>query len=167
MKATLPRVIDLHTLRRRQSHLGALTAAGCVTLLVAMVGVGQLDGSNAWAATTTGSTTVDTATSTPPTPTTTVNHTVTVSAPPTTTVSQTTHTSSVTINPTTTTTSTSSGSASSIPWWGWALIGLGAVLLLAVVFAFGRSSSRGTNPPADRPPPGNTRPDTLSVTRLR
>lgn len=155
MNVTLERVFDLYTLRRRQSRLGVLTAAFCVTLLLAMGGVGQLGGSKAWAATTT-STTVDTATSTPPPPTTTVNHTVTVSAPPTTTVSQTTHTSSVTINPTTTTTSTSSGSASGVPWWGWALIGLGAVVLLVGVFAFGRRSSRGTNPPADQPPPGNT-----------
>jgi hypothetical protein len=57
---------------------------------------------------------------------------------------------SVTVQPTaTTTTPTTTGTGSGgggVPWWGWVLITLGVVGLLAAVFAAGRRRARPTQP---------------------
>jgi hypothetical protein len=139
-------VTELHASRERPSAVAVLL----VTLLLTFVAVGALGSGTVWAATTTGSTPVDTTT---PPPTTTVNHTVTMSAPPTTVTEMRTTTVSAAVTPTTTTSTESESSG--VPGWGWALIGAAVIVLLGGVFALGRGSSRHSDRSPDQPPPGS------------
>jgi hypothetical protein len=47
-------------------------------------------------------------------------------------------------------TTTGSESGGGLPWWGWALIGLGAVAVLAGVFSLGRHGRKEPGPPGDQ-----------------
>lgn len=145
------RVIGLPAVRR--------SALWAVTVLIAGAAVGVLAGGTVWADTTstdstTTETTTATTTTTRPALTTTVTSTQTAPAAPGTTnntTNKTTHnnTTSVTVAPATST--TASGSGSGLAWWAWALIGAGAVALLAGVFSLGRRGGRqGPTPPADQ-----------------
>jgi outer membrane receptor protein involved in Fe transport len=52
------------------------------------------------------------------------------------------------------TSTTDQSSTSGLPWWGWALIGLGAVVIGLVMFMAGRHrSSRPPSGPGGTPPP--------------
>ena len=61
-----------------------------------------------------------------------------------------------TVQVTPATTTTDQSSSSGLPWWGWALIGLGAVVIGLVMFMAGRHrSSRPPSGPGGTPqPPG-------------
>jgi hypothetical protein len=55
-------------------------------------------------------------------------------------------------------TTTDQSSTSGLPWWGWALIGLGAVLIGLVMFMAGRhrSGRPPSGPAGTQPPPPGT-----------
>jgi hypothetical protein len=131
----------------------ALALIGALAWLVATVGPAATV-TAATTGTTTGATDTgtgaitrtETRTVTEPARTDTVTETSTPQ--PTGTTSVTNRTATVQLTPASATTTTSEPSSSSgLPWWGWALIGLGAVLIGLVMFMAGRHRS-------GRPPGG-------------
>jgi hypothetical protein len=80
-----------------------------------------------------------------------VTETTTASAPEATT-SVTNRTATVQVTPATAATEDQSGS-SGLPGWGWALIGLGAVLIGLVMFLLGRRGGHSPSGPTGTPQP--------------
>lgn len=104
--------------------------------------------------TTTGTgaiTRTETRTITEPATTDTVTETSTAQSPGNTTA-VTNRTATVQVTPAGSTTSEPS-SDSGLPWWGWALIGLGAALIGLVMFMVGRHRREPPSGPAGAPPP--------------
>lgn len=144
---------SLHVASRRTFRLPRL-----VVLLAVVAGLGATAPGTSTAASTTAATTTApaaastaTRTVTAPSRTDTVTETTTASAPEATT-SGTNRTATVQLTPATATTEDQSGS-SRLPGWGWALIGLGAVLIGLVMFLLGRRGGRPPSGPTGTPQP--------------
>ena len=146
---------SLHVTSRRIRRLPRPLVLLAVGAALGASATGTSTAAGTTAATTTAPATTSTATRTvtAPSRTDTVTETTTASTPGATT-SVTNRTATVQVTPATATTEDQSGS-SGLPAWGWALIGLGAVLIGLVMFLLGR---RGGRPPSG--PTGAPRPPT-------
>jgi hypothetical protein len=84
-------------------------------------------------------------------PTKSVTATATVTQPAVTQKAQTTsvtNSTSIKVQPTSTTPAAAESTGSSLPWWGWALIGLGVVAIITLVIVrWRRSKRRGPREP--------------------
>jgi hypothetical protein len=87
----------------------------------------------------------ETKTLTEPARTDTVTETATATAPA--------DTTNRTLNVTTPDTTSGESSSGGLEWWGWALIGLGAVVIGLVMFMVGRGRSKPPSGPSGAPPP--------------
>jgi hypothetical protein len=126
----------------------ALSVGAALALVIAALGPVTTGVAQTTTDTGTGIVTrTETKTLTEPARTDTVTETRTESAPANTTVTN------KTVNVTSPGTTSDQSSSSGLPAWGWALIGLGAVVIGLVMFMVGRGRQRPPSGPAGAPPP--------------